>query len=187
MLDLDLDLDLDLVLTYGIEIEHSKFSPQSLLLSDHYLQTYEFLFNYKPRVISYYSRCIAEDNVENFKDIISSAIKSILLPKLTEESYLSFSPSLLDPLTNFTVGSLCASLDSIAPVKNKTNPVKALAPGYYLSTQKLKQKIQNLKRNCVPLNWKSHAWPDRIALKYTGRPFAKQERLLFSIDRGKQE
>ena len=38
-----MDHTLDLVLTYGIEIDHLNVSAQNLVLSDHYLVTFEFL------------------------------------------------------------------------------------------------------------------------------------------------
>ena len=61
---------LDLVLTYGIEIKYLNVSAQNLVLSDHYLLTFDFLLiNYKPRATSYHGRCISEETVENFKEI----------------------------------------------------------------------------------------------------------------------
>ena len=78
-------------LTYGIEIEHLNVSAQNLVLSDHYLLIFKFLLiNYKPRPTSYYNRCISEETVENFKEIIPSAFISVPYPKLKEESYLRF-------------------------------------------------------------------------------------------------
>ena len=72
--------------------------------------------------------------------MIPSAFISIPYPKIKEESYLRFIPSKLDHLADFTAVSLRASLDSIAPIKKKTKPVKRLAPCYTLNTRKLKQK-----------------------------------------------
>ena len=77
-------------------------------------------------------------------------------PKITNESYLEFSPSQPDHLADFTAGSLHASLDSIVPVKKKTKLVKSLAPWYNLNTRNLKQKTHKHEKKCIPLNWKSH-------------------------------
>ena len=96
---------------------------QNLVISDHYLPTFQFLLiTYKPRATSYYSRCLSEDTVENFKEMIPSALISVSYPKITEDSDLRFIPSQLDHLPDFTACSLRASLDSIAPVKKKTKP-----------------------------------------------------------------
>ena len=68
---------LDLVLIYGNEIDHFKVPAQNLLSSfvDNFLLTSEFLLiNYKPRVTSYYSRCVSEDTVETFKEVIPSSM-----------------------------------------------------------------------------------------------------------------
>ena len=67
-------------------------------------------------------------------------------PKIKEESYLRFIPSQLDHLADFTASSLRASLNSIAPVKKKTKPVKRLAPWYNLNTHKLKWKTDKLEK-----------------------------------------
>ena len=101
---------------------------QNLHLSDHYLLTLEFLFiNYTARLTNYYSGCISEDTVENFKEMIPYAIISVPYPKITEESYLNFSPSQLDHLGDITASSLHASLNFIAPNKKKTKPVRRLS------------------------------------------------------------
>ena len=43
------------------------------------------------------------------------------------------------------------------------------------------RKVTKLKGNFIPINWKSNAWPDGMAFKYTGRPFAMEENYPYSL------
>ena len=156
---------IDLVQTYGIGIEHLKVSAQNLFLSDHDLLIFEYLLiDYKPKFPSYWCRCISEDTIANLKEIIPPAVISVPHPKITEESYLKFSPSQLDHLSVFTACSLRASLDYIAPVKKKRKSVKRQAPWKNLNTCKLKQKTHKLEKKWRSTKVKeSHmAWQDSL-------------------------
>ena len=49
-------------------------------------------------------------------------------------------------MVDFKGVSICASLNSIAPVKKKTKPIKRLALCNDLNTRKIKQKTHKLKK-----------------------------------------
>jgi len=78
---------LDLVLTYGIDIEHLKVFQQNPLLSDHNLITFAFILpECTPLVKSFYTRCLTDSAVANFKEAIPSAFDSIPRLNITEDS-----------------------------------------------------------------------------------------------------
>ena len=108
---------------------------------------------------------------------------------ITEESYLNFTPSQLDHLVDSTARSLRVSLDSIAPVKKKTKPVKRLAPWYNLDTHKLKQKTHKLEKK-----WRSTkveefrmAWQDSLKVYRKALRWARKDYYSALIEENKNK
>ena len=129
---------------------------QNLHLSDHYLLTLEFLFiNYTARLTNYYSGCISEDTVENFKEMIPSAITSMPYPKIIE-SYLKCSPSQLH-LADFTLGCLCSSLKTSQETSSMVYPYpipSRLLKTFYFSTPLLYRIVLSFVTCFMPQSFK---------------------------------
>ena len=77
-----------------------------------------------------YRRCLSENAVTRFKELISSSLSSLPCVDMTEDSYLNFTPALLDYLVDSTIVSMSTTLDNVAPQKRKAISQKRLAPWY---------------------------------------------------------
>lgn len=137
---------LDLVLSYGVEIENLIIFPQNSSLSDHYLITFELLLlDFTPLGKSYYSRCLSDKAVAKFKEVIPPVLSSLPCLNETEDFYINLSPSQIDSLIDESGSLLRTTLDSVAPLKQKTIKHRKLAPWYNSQTRKLKQKLRKLE------------------------------------------
>ncbi|XP_051806672.1 uncharacterized protein LOC127534728 [Acanthochromis polyacanthus] len=112
---------LDLVLTYGIEIEELTVFPQNPLLSDHFMITFQF--KVKDCIAAenkyHYRRCLSDNSVSKFKEIIPSLFTSATFTDKSEGKYYYFTPTEVDYYVNNASASLRTTLDSVAPVKRK--------------------------------------------------------------------
>ncbi|XP_075941538.1 uncharacterized protein LOC142943729, partial [Anarhichas minor] len=156
---------LDLVLTYGINIEDLIVFPQNPLLSDHYLITFEFLLTEcTPVSKSYYTRCLSDGAVAQFKEAIPSVFNSIPCFNITKDSWANFSPTQIDHLVDSATSSLRRTLDSIAPLKKKLVKQRRFAPWYNPQTRKLKQTSRKLERTWRSTNLEESrlVWRDSL-------------------------
>ena len=111
------------MLTYGIENEQ---------LVDHFLITFEFtLLDYRASEKNFtYKRCLSENALNSFKELISSSFSSLPCADMTEDGYLNFTAAILDSLVDSTIASVRTTLDNVAPLKRKVISQKRLAPWY---------------------------------------------------------
>jgi len=88
------------VLTYGIESEQLTVFPHNPVLSDHFLLTFKFtLLHYTASENKFtYIRCLSENAVTRFKELIPSLVSSLPCADLTEDGYLNSTPVKLDSL-----------------------------------------------------------------------------------------
>lgn len=157
---------LDLVLTYGIESEQLTVFPQNPVLSDHFLITFEFtLLDYTASEKNFtYRRCLSENAVTRFKELISSSFSSLPCADMTEDSYLNFTPVELDSLVDSTIVTMRTTLDNVAPLKRKVISQKRLAPWYNPPLRALKQTARKLERQWRSSNLEEFqlVWKDSL-------------------------
>ncbi|XP_056914922.1 uncharacterized protein LOC130540060 [Takifugu flavidus] len=121
---------LDLVLTYGVEVEHVSVFPQNPVLSDHSLITFTFMIKDSStlRAQSYYSRCLSDNAVAKFKEVIPVLIPGppCVSPGI---NHYNLSPAEVDSIAEGAATSLRITLDSVAPLKKKIVNQRRCAPG----------------------------------------------------------
>lgn len=154
---------LDLVLTYGVEVEHVSVFPQNPLLSDHSLITFTFMIKDSSiiRTQSYYSRCLSDNAVAKFKEVIPVLIPGP--PCVSPEiNHYNLSPAEVDSIAEGAATSLRITLDSIAPLKKKIVNQSRCAPWYNTHIRTLKQKVRRLERKWHSCKIDSYhvAWKD---------------------------
>uniref|UniRef100_A0AAQ6IH18 Reverse transcriptase domain-containing protein n=1 Tax=Anabas testudineus TaxID=64144 RepID=A0AAQ6IH18_ANATE len=158
---------LDLILTYGVEVDQLIVFPQNPLLSDHFLITFEFTVPdfTKPTDKIHYSRCLCENAVDKFKELIPSFI-SEPCTNTEEGSYFNVTPAQLDYLVNSTGASLGTILDTVAPLKKKLVSQRKLVPWYNSQIRSLKQKSRKLERRWRSTNLDEYclAWKDSLII-----------------------
>ena len=139
---------LDLVLTYGIEIEQLIVFPQNPLLSDHFMITFQFktMDCIGTENKYHYSRCLSDNSVTKFKEIIPSVFTSAPFTDKIEGKYYNLTPTEVDFVVNNASASLRATLDSVAPVKKKVRSQRGPAPWYNSQLRTLKQASRKLER-----------------------------------------
>ncbi|CAJ1053038.1 RNA-directed DNA polymerase from mobile element jockey [Xyrichtys novacula] len=138
---------LDLVLAYGLETDALLVSSLNPLLSDHCLVTFEFVLSgYSPHNKVVLTRRLSENAVTKFKEVIPSALNSVVEKNFTDSSYLNISPLQLDQFVDDTSGTLRSVLDSVAPLRQKTITRERLAPWYNAETRELKQLLRKCER-----------------------------------------
>lgn len=136
---------LDLVLAYGLDINEIKVFPENPVLSDHFLVTFNILLEdsvFRSKIVS--SRNLSSSAVTKFKEAIPAALDSINWP--TENYDVSFSPTQLDQLVNDSAALLRSTLDSIAPLRQKSIKRQKTAPWFNSETCTLKQTARKLER-----------------------------------------
>ena len=135
---------LDLVLTYGIDTHHLLVSPLNSLLSDHFLVTFEFsICGIKTEnETCHYSRCLSEDAVNNFKEVILSHLPMVEYDRIAEGN----DPAYIDHLVNNTADMLHSALDAVAPLRKRVSYLRSSAPWYNSHIHKLKQKARKMER-----------------------------------------
>ncbi|XP_055361200.1 uncharacterized protein LOC129603535 [Betta splendens] len=156
-----------LVMTYGVEIDNLTVLPQNPPLSDHFLVTFEFS-TIDPTIAGkkcYYSRCLSDNAVARFKQMIPSSFASMSC-RYTENSHLN-PYERVDCFVADAAASLRTMLDTVAPLKKKTVNQRRLAPWYNSEIRSLKHRTRQLERQ-----WRSNkinvnciAWKDSL-IKY---------------------
>ena len=131
------------MLTYGIESEQVTVFPQNPVLSDHFLITFEFTLLEKNFT---YRRCLSENAVTSFKELILLSFSSLPCADMTEDGCLNFTPVELDSLVDSTIVSMRTTLDNVDPLKRKVISQKRLAPWYNSQLRALKQTARKLER-----------------------------------------
>ena len=138
------------MLTYGIESEQLTVFPQNPVLSNHFLITFEFtLLDYTASEKNFtYTRCLSENAVTSFKELISSSFFSLPCSDITEDSYLNFTPVELDSLVDSAIVSMRTTLDNVAPLKRMV--------GFLFSTVARLTKSPSSVEPCIPLSLSSY-------------------------------
>lgn len=136
---------LDLVLAYGLDINELKVFPENPLLSDHYLVTFNIsLEDFALCNKTVMSRNLSASAVAKFKETIPAALNSVSWP--TDNSDSCCSPSQLDQLVDSSASLLRSTLDSVAPLREKTIKRQRVAPWFSPETRSLKQASRKLER-----------------------------------------
>ncbi|XP_028272704.1 uncharacterized protein LOC114443000 [Parambassis ranga] len=138
---------LDLVLTYGLEAENLLVWSQNPVLSDHSLITFDFSLSDlpAPKEKVYYSRCLSEDAVKQFRTAILPVLPTV--PSTDGGTDLNVTPAELDRFVNNTADTLHSVLNRIAPLKKKkTTNQKRLAPWYNSNIRSLKRITRRMER-----------------------------------------
>ena len=153
------------------------FFPAFLTLYSYSFEQYDskLLVSYAPGATIHYSRCMSGDTDENGKEsFLLQQIQCHYLIKQKKETQILASRSLISSLT-----ALLAHyrLYLILLLRSKT---KLNSTGDQLNgtiTKHAGINRQHLKGNGIPLTQRINAWPSTIAIKYTGRHFALQEKI----------
>uniref|UniRef100_A0A8C5G3G3 Reverse transcriptase domain-containing protein n=1 Tax=Gouania willdenowi TaxID=441366 RepID=A0A8C5G3G3_GOUWI len=110
---------LDLVLTYGLDINELKVYPENYLLSDHFLISFNIILEDLAlcnKIVT--SRNLSNSAVAKFKEAIPAALNSVHHPINNYD--INYNPSQLDLLVDSSASLLKSTLDSIAPLREKT-------------------------------------------------------------------
>ena len=112
-----------------------------------------------------YRRCLSENAVTSFKELISASFSSLPCADMTEDGYLNFTPVELDSLVDSTIVSM-RTLDYVAPLKRKVISQKRLAPWYNPQLRALKQTARKLERQWRSSNLEESqlVWKDSLIM-----------------------
>ena len=132
----------------GIDTHHLLVSPLNSLLSDHFLVTFEFsICGIKTEnETCRYSRCLSEDAVNNFKEVILSHLPMMEYDRIAEGNDLNFTPADIDYLVNNTADLLHSALDAVAPLRKRVSYLRSSAPWYNSHIRMLKQNARKMER-----------------------------------------
>uniref|UniRef100_A0A8C5GPT6 Reverse transcriptase domain-containing protein n=1 Tax=Gouania willdenowi TaxID=441366 RepID=A0A8C5GPT6_GOUWI len=136
---------LDLVLTYGLDINELKVYPENPLLSDHFLISFNIILEDLAlcnKIVT--SRNLSNSAVAKFKEAIPAALNSVHHPINNYD--INYNPSQLDLLVDSSASLLKSTLDSIAPLREKTIKRQRKAPWFSSETHTLKQTTRKLER-----------------------------------------
>uniref|UniRef100_A0A8C5D409 Reverse transcriptase domain-containing protein n=1 Tax=Gouania willdenowi TaxID=441366 RepID=A0A8C5D409_GOUWI len=136
---------LDLVLTYGLDINELKVYPENPLLSDHFLISFNIILEDLAlcnKIVR--SRNLSNSAVAKFKEAIPAALNSVHHPINNYD--INYNPSQLDLLVDSSASLLKSTLDSIAPLREKTIKRQRKAPWFSSETHTLKQTTRKLER-----------------------------------------
>ena len=116
-------------------------------------------------------RCLSQNAVTSFKQLISSSFSSLPCADMTEDGYLNFTPAILDSLVDSTIVSMRTTLDNVAPLKRKVISQKRLAPWFNSQLCVLKQTARKLKRQWCSSNLEESqlAWKDNLIYESKAR------------------
>ena len=99
-----------------------------------------------------YTRCLSDNAVTRFKELIQSSFSSLACTNITEDGYLNFTPAIIGSLVDRTTISMRTTLDNVAPLKTKVISQKKLSPSYNSQQHALKQTARKLDRQCRSSN-----------------------------------
>ncbi|XP_048853154.1 uncharacterized protein LOC125721162 [Brienomyrus brachyistius] len=149
---------LDLIISHGILVEHVSIMPQSPLLSDHYLLTFEIQ----------YSLLLTTTPKYRIRRSIKALTTTTFMKQLPQSFSLTSEASCVNELEQATSNmekSLRSTLDLVAPLRRIKHSNNKPAPWYSDNTSELKQPSRKLERkwHSTKLEVFKSAWKESLS------------------------